>query len=78
MKLLKFPCLVFLLQFSFRECERYPLNIQYQFINICFNNGDEEFVWFCRYPANWTNSRERLSFNKVSLKLENNELLEDF
>ena len=41
MKLLKFPCLVFLLQLSFRECERYAMNIQRQIMNLCFNSGDE-------------------------------------
>ena len=48
-----------------------------ELINFSFNGGDKEFIGITRYCAIWTNSREkhRLSFNKSSLKLAINSLL---
>ena len=50
-----------------------------EFINFCFNDGDKEFIGITRYGAIWTNSPEkyRLSFNKTSLKLTINYVLDN-
>ena len=49
-----------------------------KFINFCFNGGDKEFIQMARYGAIWTNSLEkhRLFFNKTSLKLTINYVLD--
>ena len=46
-------------------------------INFFLNVGDKEFIVLTKYDAIWTNSRQKykLSFNKASLKLAINYLL---